>query len=128
MKLFDGTEELYKILNNAPAFNTAIRLSKFVCYNDCVLRNGGRKNGKVLNVHDLAEQMSIPYDTLRKHISLLYKNGILALCKTGTKGNPGLISDCIIANPDVFMRGVDVNESVLTVFRDAGWRGYTEEA
>lgn len=124
MKLFDGTEELHNLLKNDGVFSTAIRLSKYVCYDDCVLRNGGHGNGKVLDIHDLSELMGIPYNTLRKHISVLYKNGVLALCKTGTKGNPGLITDCIIANPDVFMRGVNVNKTVIAVFKESGWGGY----
>lgn len=124
VKLFDGTEELHRLLKNDGVFSTAIRLSKYVCYDDCVLRTNGHKNGNVLDVHELSELMKIPYNTLRKHISVLYKNGVLALCKTGTKGNPDLINDCIIANPDVFMRGSNVNKTVLSIFQEAGWDDY----
>lgn len=124
VKLFDGTEELFKLLGNSGVFSTAIRLSKFVCYTDCVLRHNGHGNGKVMDIHDLSDEMKIPYNTLRKHMNVLYSNGILAYCKTGTRGNPEAISDCILANPDVFMRGIDVNASVLAVFRNAGWEGY----
>lgn len=124
MKLFDGTEELHKLLNNDGVFSTAIRLSKFVCYDDCVLRTGGHKNGKILNTKELSDIMNVPYSTLRRHISVLFKNGVLALCKTGTKGSPDLIHDCIIANPDVFMRGINVNKTVLSIFKEAGWDNY----
>lgn len=128
MKLFDGINELHKMLNNDGIFSTAVRLADFVCYDDCVLRMGGHKNGKVMNVHDLSEAMDIPYNTLRKHISALYKNGVLALCKTGTKGNPDLINDCIVANPDVFMRGININKTVITIFKEAGWTGYDKNS
>ena len=127
MKLFDGTEELFKLLKSDAAFNIAIRLSKFVCYDDCILRTNGYKNGKILDVHDLAELMNIPYNTLRKHISKLYKNGILALCKTGSKGNPDSIKNCIIANPDIYMRGVNINKTVIAIFKEAGWSGFNNK-
>ncbi len=124
VKLFDGTEELHKLLNNDGVFTTAIRLSKYVCYDDCILRTNGHKNGRILDIHDLSELMDIPFNTLRKHISVLYKNGVLALCKTGSKGNPDLIRDCIIANPDIFLRGSNVNKTVVAIFKEAGWDNY----
>ena len=126
VKLFDGTEELHTLLGSDVIFATAIRLSKFVCYDDCILRTNGRKNGKILSVNDLSKILNIPYSTLRRHISVLYKQGVLALCKTGTKGNPDAIHDVIIANPDVFMRGVDINKTVVSIFEDAGWNGYKD--
>ena len=123
VKLYDDiTDELYDLLgNNNGMFTTTMRLSKFVCYTDCVLRHGGHGHGKVLDVKDLTEELNMPYSTLKKHLNVLYSVGVLAYCKTGTKGNPGLISDCIIANPDVFMRGANVNSSVVAVFRNSGW-------
>ena len=59
VKLFDGTEELHKLLNNDGVFSTAIRLSKFVCYDDCVLRTGGHKNGKILDTKELSDIMNV---------------------------------------------------------------------
>ena len=128
VKLFDYTEELHDLLNNDAAFNIAIRLSKFICYDDCILRMGGHKNGKILDVHDISEVLKIPYNTLRKHISVLYKHGILAICKTGTKYNPDNIKNIIIANPDVYMRGTNINKTVISIFKEAGWNGFKEES
>ena len=128
VKIFDA-DELYKILeNNSGVFTTAMRLSDFVSYTDCVLRHGGHGNGKVLNVKDLMAELDIPYSTLKKHLNILYSNGVLAYCKTGTKGNPDLINDCIIANPDIFMRGANVSKAIIAVFRDSGWNKTAEES
>jgi len=124
VKLFDGTEELHTLLNNDGVFSTAIRLSKYVCYDDCILRTNGHKNGEILNITKLAEVMNMPYSTLSRHITVLKNNGILAICKTGTKGNPSKTHDCIIANPDVFMRGINVNKTVISIFKEAGWDNY----
>lgn len=45
VKLFDGTDELHRIINNDGIFSTCLRLSKFICYEDCILRKGGHRNG-----------------------------------------------------------------------------------
>ena len=127
VKLFDGISELRKAINNDGVFSTAVSLADYVCYDDCVIRMGGHKNGRVMSVHDLSDALDIPYNTLRKHISALYKNGVLALCKTGTRGNPDLLNDCIIANPSVYLRGTKVNKTVLSIFEESGWGNYTKE-
>ena len=126
--MFDGTDELYKMINNDAAFTTCIRLSKCVCYDDCVLRTNGHHNGKILDIHDLSEILQIPYNTIRKHIRLLMNLGILAYSTTGNKANiikgNKSTTTTIVVNPDVFMRGCNVNKTVKALFERAGWTGY----
>lgn len=65
VKLYDDVlEELSEHLSNAE-FNFTIRLAKHVSFKDCVLRNNGNPNGKVLDAKDLAVLMNMDPSTVR---------------------------------------------------------------
>lgn len=123
--MFDGTEELHKIIGNDGIFTTCLRLSKFISYDDCVLRYGGHKNGRILDTHDLSELMNIPYNTLRKHLAVLIKLGIIINNKSGNKNNANCkeakYDNTIVVNPDVYMRGCMVDKTLLAMFSRTGW-------
>ena len=127
VKLFDGIGKLRKIINNNGALLTCLSLADYVCYNDCVLRNQGLQNGRILDIHDLSELLDIPYNTLRKQIALLMKLGILAYAVTGNVNNghhdtETILAKTIVVNPDVYMRGKNVNKTVIALFEKSGWK------
>ncbi len=102
-------------------------LSDYVCYDDCILRFKGNKNGRILDTHELSELMKIPYSTLRRNISSLMKKGILCISKVGNKYNPTEILEAIVVNPDIYLRGMDINKTVKGLFEKSGWNEYSQK-
>jgi lambda repressor-like predicted transcriptional regulator len=90
VKLYLGVNELRKYLTQGE-FTVAVSLADFVSYDDCIIRHGGHQNGKILSIKDLADEMEINYDALRKTITSLVKKGVLGIHKTGCKDKPNTI-------------------------------------
>ena len=127
MKLYDGVNMLRQYLDNNGEFATAMSLSDYVCYEDCILRFKGNRNGHILDVHELAQLMKIPYNTLRRNIGSLMKKGILCTSKIGNRYNPDEVLDVIVVNPDIYLRGMDINKTVKGLFEKSGWNEYSQK-
>jgi len=128
VKLFEGTSKLIKFLSNAE-FTTMIALADFVCYNDCILRNHGIRNGKILDINSMSELLGIPYSTLTRNINSLIEKGVIAEVKTGTI-NPdetNKSTKCYLANPDIYLRGTCINTTVQAIFEKTGWKEYRDK-
>ncbi len=121
VKLYGGMTELKKRLSN-PEFAVAISLSDYVCYEDCILREGGHKSGKILDVHDLCIKLDMNYEQLRKLIASLIKKGILGTHKTGSADNANILMKSITVNPWIYTRGSKVNKMILGLFEKSGWQ------
>lgn len=121
VKLFTGGINELRRGTTPTEFVTAISLCEFVCYDDCALRKGGKLNGHILSTKDLSEEMNIPYETLRKIISSLIKKGILAISKTGCKDKPSISIKTIFVNPNIYMKGQDVNLTAIALFEGSNW-------
>ena len=102
-----------------------VRLTKFISYNDCILRKGGHRNGHALNASELAKELGIPYSTFRKNFKKIQDNGIYI---KHNKSIDNVSEDCIIANPDIFMRGSVVYPWVSKLFKDYIWRRHYLDA
>lgn len=120
VKLYGGVSALRKYLTPVE-FTIAISLSDFVSYEDCILRKGGHHNGKILGIHELAELMDMNYHSLRRVMYSLNNKGVIAICKIGCKDKPSEKVTAIVVNPDLFMRGVDVNKTALGLFENSNW-------
>ena len=125
VKLYLGVTKLRKYLTPGE-FAITISLADFICYDDCILRKGGHKNGKVLTMKDLAEEMDLNYDYLRKTFSTLRKKGIISLYEIGNKNNSKdmKLSDIpkgIVVNPHIFTKGTNLNKTILGMFSDSDW-------
>lgn len=120
VKLYVGVNELRKYLTPGE-FTIAMSLADFVCYDDCILRKGGHKNGKILTLQELAEEMDIKYDALRKQISSLIKKGVVGIHKTGCKDAPNVILKAITVNPYIFSRGNNINATIAALYSESKW-------
>lgn len=120
VKLYLGVNELRKYLTQGE-FTVAISLADFVCYNDCILREGGHRNGKILTIQELADEMEMNYDALRKHISSLVKKGVIGIHKTGCKDAPNKMVKAITVNPYIYTKGNNVNSTILSLFSESQW-------
>lgn len=112
VKLYIGVNELRKVLSLSE-FAVAISLADFICYDDCLIRKGGNNNGHLLTVKELADDMNIPYESLRKTMRSLKKKGIIGEHKTGC---PEHIA--ITVNPNIYHKGVKVNETIAALFEN----------
>lgn len=127
VKLFEGVNELRQYLNNNGEFTTAISLADYICYEDCILRYRGMRKGRILDAKTLSELMDIPYKTLCRHINSLMKKGIIAITKVGNKDNPDELIEVYVANPNIYLRGCDVNKTALGLFEKSGWNSYKQD-
>lgn len=120
VKLFKGVNTLRKALTPSE-FSVAISLADFVCYDDCVLRSGGHRNGRILSIKDLSELMSIEYSNLCKTIKTLIKKGVIGIHQTGDKNDSSQIHKTITVNPYIFCRGKDISHTATTLFSESHW-------
>jgi len=117
VKVFDKyIPVLGKKLTN-PEFGIVMRLIPYVSYQDNVLRN----NKKVLTIQEISELMDMKYDYGRKIIASLIKKGVLGIHKTGCIDKPKVMIKTIVANPYIFVRGIEINRVVAGLFEKTGW-------
>ena len=121
VKLYDGVlEELSRHLSGSE-FNFTIRLAKYVSYKDCILRNGGNPNGKILDAKDLAALMNMDDSNVRRIISSLVKKGVLGKHVTGCKDDPSKQIKTITCNPFIFTRGSKIDNTAISLFVGSRW-------
>lgn len=120
VKLYKGVNELRKHLTTGE-FTIAISLCDYVCYEDCIVRRGGTHKGKILTIKELAEDMEIEYDSLRRTISSLVKKGVLGIHKTGCKDKPDILIKSITVNPNIYSRGNKVSKTAIGLFENSNW-------
>lgn len=85
------------------------------------------RKGRILDAKTLSELMDIPYKTLYRHINSLMKKGIIAITKVGNKDNPDELIEVYVANPNIYLRGCDVNKTALGLFEKSGWNSYKQD-
>ena len=61
------------------------------------------------------------YDSFRKIISSLNKKGVIGIHKTGCKDKPHITTKAITVNPNIYLKGSDVNETILGLFEESKW-------
>lgn len=125
VKLYLGVFKLRKYLTPGE-FSIAVSLADFICYEDCILRKGGHKNGKVMTMKDVAKEMELNYDYIKKTFSVLRKKGIISLFDMGNINNSknvkiNKIEKGIAVNPYIYTKGTNINSTILGMFTDSGW-------
>lgn len=120
VKVFNGMNEIRKNLTGNEAL-ILLGMLDFVSYDDGIIRQGGHGNGKILNTKELAEEMGVQYENLRKVITSLTKKGVIGIHKTGSRDNPDSLIKSIIVNPYIFMRGTKMNKTILGLFEQSKW-------
>ncbi len=117
VKLYAGVSKLRgkgKDKLSDKEFAVTIALSDFVCFEDCCLREGGHRNGKILTQAELAEKLDMQYKNFNNTFRSLRKKMVLGTFHTGGE-------EFITVNPWIFTRGTKVNSTVAAYFENSVW-------
>lgn len=124
VKLYDDMINPLREYLTLPEFAFVISLSKFACYNDCVLRIGARKNGKTMTTTDMAEHMKMAPSTVRRMVSSLIDKGVMIKLNVGTirEDREANVKKGYVVNPHIFFRGTYINKTIARFFDCSGWK------
>lgn len=117
VKLYAGVSQLRgkgKDKLSDKEFAVTIALSDFVCFEDCCLREGGHRNGKILTQAELATKLDMQYKNFNNTFRSLRKKMVLGTFHTGGE-------EYITVNPWIFTRGTRVNATVAAYFESSVW-------
>lgn len=100
-----------------------INISRFVSWEDCIIRESTNGNSHIVSMKELAELLNMNYGVVRRLIASLKKKGIIGKHETGTilPNKDNSVKIAYTVNPHIFFRGVNVNKSVLAFYEDSGW-------
>ena len=84
----------------------------FISYSDGVLRC----DGKPISVRQLAIILEENYSTYNKAINSLIKHNIIAKSKIQLNPNNKKLTSCLVANPNIFMKGKDMSKWSIELF------------
>lgn len=117
IRSFRGNGVLFRQLLTAEETQLALFLQDFVCYNDCILRTNGNKQGNPLTLDMLASMYGLKYDTFRKIMSSLKSKEVVAYHKSGSASPEKNKMKCITLNPYIFCRGMEVDKWIVITFQ-----------
>lgn len=125
VKLYDDVVDILFEKLDAKEFSIAIALSKYVSYEDCVLREGGHGNGKIFTIKDLSTMLKREYTTFSKTFKSLISKGVIGQGSfvTGNVETGKLERKTgYVVNPYIYFRGNNVDKLVLEYFNRSGWK------
>ena len=132
---FKEGEEFMKVFNGAMhdlgrrltprELTFLVMILEYVSYNDCVIRMGGRKNGEVMGLVEMAEATGMEYTRVTRIVVQLERKGVMGHHVTGSilKGYEGKARKVYTINPNIFCRGKYVNGVVAEFYSSSGWGG-----
>ena len=124
---FRGNGVLFRELLTPQETQLVMFLQDFVCYNDCILRTNGNKQGNYLTVDDLYKLYGgIQFDTFRKQMAALRRKEVIAYHNSGTPGLNNKMK-CITLNPYIFCRGTEVDTWIREYFSKSQWANVTRQ-
>jgi hypothetical protein len=127
VKLYDKTLAVLRRHLKPAEFVFAISLAEYVSYEDGILRKGGHGNGKFLTMEDLAQEMNVDYNVVRRIMPVLTKRGIVCKYEVGCVENPKLKVKGYVCNPWIYMRGTAMNRTIIGLFEKSGWKQLLEQ-
>ena len=98
-----------------PEITILLRLMKYVCYEDCVLRTNGNTQGNCLSIKQIGELENIKYDTIRKIINSLKDKKVMAVHFDDIGHKYYTI------NPFIAFRGRMINTNIMEFYTDSVW-------
>lgn len=98
-----------------------MKLSKFVSYTDCILRRTSHGNSKIMDMKDMAEEMGMSYDQVRRIVPQLKKKGLMGVHETGSLKVDSAMKKSYTINPFVMYKGQKMNRTVAEFYRGNGW-------
>lgn len=127
IRSFRGNGVLFRQLLTAEETQLALFLQDFVCYNDCILRTNGNKQGNPLTLDMLASIYGLKYDTFRKIMSSLKNKEVVAYHKSGSASPEKNKMKCITLNPYIFCRGMEVDKWISDYFSNSQWANFERQ-
>lgn len=127
IRSFRGNGVLFRQLLTAEETQLALFLQDFVCYNDCILRTNGNKQGNPLTLDMLASMYGLKYDTFRKIMSSLKNKEVVAYHKSGSASPEKNKMKCITLNPYIFCRGMKVDKWISDYFSNSQWANFERQ-
>lgn len=127
IRSFRGNGVLFRQLLTAEETQLALFLQDFVCYNDCILRTNGNKQGNPLTLDMLASMYGLKYDTFRKVMSSLKNKEVVAYHKSGSASPEKNKMKCITLNPYIFCRGMEVDKWISDYFSNSQWANFERQ-
>lgn len=127
IRSFRGNGVLFRQLLTAEETQLALFLQDFVCYNDCILRTNGNKQGNPLTLDMLASMYGLKYDTFRKIMSSLKNKEVVAYHKSGSASPEKNKMKCITLNPYIFCRGMEVDKWISDYFLNSQWANFERQ-
>lgn len=118
VKIFDKSLLLMadKLTNGEIAF--VIKLLPYISYKDGILRD---EDKKILSITDLSKKMDLTHEGVRKVVTSLISKGVLGEHKTGSIDNSKILNKCITVNPFIFMKGRQMNRTIIGLFENSDW-------
>lgn len=123
MKVFSGAiHDLGRRLTPSE-LSFLVMILEYVSYNDCVIRMGGRSNGEVMGLPEMAAETGMDYTRVTRIVGQLERKGVMGHHVTGSilKGYEGKARKVFTVNPNIFCRGKYVNGVVAEFYRSSGW-------
>lgn len=127
IRSFRGNGVLFRQLLTAEETQLALFLQDFVCYNDCILRTNGNKQGNPLTLDMLASMYGLKSDTFRKIMSSLKNKEVIAYHKSGSASPEKNKMKCITLNPYIFCRGMEVDKWISDYFSNSQWANFERQ-
>jgi len=87
-------------------------------FNTNILRND---DGTLLENKHLEKITNMKYDTNRKLMLSLVKDGIIGQWRVGSADKKDLEFECFVVNPYIFHKGTMIYEGLLELFGKTGW-------
>lgn len=127
IRSFRGNGVLFRQILTAEETQLALFLQDFVCYNDCILRTNGNKQGNPLTVETLAALYGSKYNTFRKVMGSLRKKEVIAYHNSGSGSPEKNKMKCITLNPYIFCRGMEVDKWISSYFENSQWAKFERQ-
>lgn len=130
VKIYDDAIPVLQKRLTPPEFKLVICLASYVNFEDCIIRKNTRINADPLSLKDICTMFDYKYDYGRKIIRSLINKGIIAKVNVGSiyeeysQDN----SEVYLINPFIYFRGVNVNRTVVEIFKNSGWNGIGNES
>jgi len=118
VKLYNGVAGVLREELTPTEFIVAISLVDYISYDNCIIRF--HKN--ILTMNDLANELNMKYQTIRRVIPSLVRKGVIGSFRTGNINDCKTISKCYLVNPYIYFRGMDLSKSVYDLFIHTGWK------
>lgn len=108
--------ELYKELSSSECA-VVLGTMSFISYKDGILRY----DNKILNVKEICELLDANYETFKRTFANLIKKEVFKKIERQSDKYADKTKKCIVVNPYIFLRGQDIEKSIVEEFSNTKW-------